>query len=164
MRPFTTTGQRTVGTAIRIEHLRATGGGGWVDVIAEPSAAAAGRRLTFLVRAMNSSGELVATGEIDRAIVDRRRFLATTSAQGRPNKPTYVRLGTGLTVFHGGQTCSFAPLPRGRLDRRPTGADKRSAAAVEQRSHRLLDACPPRRLSRTARNPWPVAGRGVRSR
>jgi predicted thioesterase len=47
-----------------------------VEVIAEPPAAAAGGRLTFLLRVLDSSGELVAAGEIDRVIVDRRRFLA----------------------------------------------------------------------------------------
>ncbi|GGN58948.1 dihydrolipoamide acyltransferase [Streptomyces albiflavescens] len=73
--PFTGTGQTTVGTAVRIEHLRAVRVGGRVDVIAE-SPAATGRRLTFLVRALGGSGELVAAGEIDRAIVDRQRFLA----------------------------------------------------------------------------------------
>lgn len=75
--PFTATGQTTVGTAIRIEHLRATRVGGRVEITAEPPAAAAARRLTFLVRAVDGSGELVATGEIDRAVVDRQRFLAT---------------------------------------------------------------------------------------
>jgi predicted thioesterase len=73
--PFTGTGQTTVGTAVRLEHLLAIRVGGRVDVIAEPPAAA-GRRLTFLVRALGGSGELVAAGEIDRVIVDRQRFLA----------------------------------------------------------------------------------------
>ncbi|MER6980600.1 thioesterase family protein [Streptomyces carpinensis] len=76
--PFTTAGQTTVGTAIRVRHLRATRVGGGVEVLAEAPAAAAGRRLTFLVRAVDDSGALVATGEIDRAIVDRQRFLAAT--------------------------------------------------------------------------------------
>lgn len=74
--PSTGTGQTTVETAVRIEHLRAIRLGGRVDVIAEPPADAAGRRLTFLVRALDGSGELVAAGEIDRAIVDRQQFLA----------------------------------------------------------------------------------------
>ncbi|AVH54868.1 MULTISPECIES: thioesterase family protein [Streptomyces] len=80
--PFTEAGQTTVGTAVRIKHLRATRVGGRVEVVAEPPAAAVGRRLTFLVRAVDSSGEIVATGEIDRAIVDRRRFLAATPDPG----------------------------------------------------------------------------------
>jgi predicted thioesterase len=74
--PFTGTGETTVGTAVRVAHLRATRVGGLVEVTAEPAPGGAGRRLTFTVRAVDSSGELVATGEIDRAIVDRRRFLA----------------------------------------------------------------------------------------
>ncbi|WP_329535922.1 thioesterase [Streptomyces sp. NBC_01450] len=74
--PFTRTGQTSVGTAVRIEHFRATPVGGRVEVIAEPPAAEAGGRLTFLLRVLDGSGELVAAGEIDRVIVDRRRFLA----------------------------------------------------------------------------------------
>lgn len=73
---FTGAGQTTVGTAIRVEHLRATRVGGRVEVVAEPPASAAGRRLTFRVRAVDGAGQLVATGEIDRAVVDRQRFLA----------------------------------------------------------------------------------------
>jgi predicted thioesterase len=69
--------QTTVGTAVRIEHRRATRVGDSVEVTAEPPAAATGRRLTFTVRAIDSSGEVVAVGEIDRAIVDRDRFLGT---------------------------------------------------------------------------------------
>jgi predicted thioesterase len=75
---FIDRGQATVGTAVRIEHRRATRVGDGVEVIAEPPAAATGRRLTFTVRAIDSSGEVVAAGEIDRAIVDRDRFLGTT--------------------------------------------------------------------------------------
>ncbi|MER6734489.1 thioesterase family protein [Streptomyces puniciscabiei] len=73
---FTGSGQTTVGTAVRVRHLRATPVGGQVAVSAEPSAAGTGGRLTFVVRAVDGSGELVATGEIDRAVVDRQRFLA----------------------------------------------------------------------------------------
>jgi fluoroacetyl-CoA thioesterase len=46
--------------------------GGPLEVIAEPPAAV-GRRLTFQVRAIDDSGQLVATGEIDRAIGDREQ-------------------------------------------------------------------------------------------
>ncbi|MFB7599340.1 thioesterase family protein [Streptomyces sp. NPDC056160] len=74
--PFITAGRTTVGTAIRVRHLRATRVGGCVEVAAEAPVAAVGRRLTFLVRAVDGTGELVASGEIDRAIVDRQRFLA----------------------------------------------------------------------------------------
>jgi fluoroacetyl-CoA thioesterase len=68
--------QTTVGTAVRIQHRRATPVGGTVVVTADPPPAADGRILTFAVRAIDGSGELVAAGEIDRAIVDRDRFLA----------------------------------------------------------------------------------------
>jgi fluoroacetyl-CoA thioesterase len=72
--PFARPGQTTVGTAVRIEHRRATRVGGTVEVIAEPPSAP-GRRLTFGVRAIDGAGEIVATGEIDRAVVDREQFL-----------------------------------------------------------------------------------------
>jgi predicted thioesterase len=76
--PFTGAGETTVGTEVRVRHLRATRVGGRVEVSAEPVPAAAPRRLTFVVRAVDGSGRLVATGEIDRAVVDRQRFLART--------------------------------------------------------------------------------------
>jgi len=74
--PFVGPGQTTVGTAVRIEHGRATKVGGTVEVFAEPPSSPAGRVLTFRVRAVDESGQLVAAGEIDRAVVDRERFLA----------------------------------------------------------------------------------------
>jgi len=69
-------GQTSVGTAVRIEHLRATPVGGAVEVTATPSRDTAGRRLTFEVRAVDGSGQVVGRGEIERVIVDRARFLA----------------------------------------------------------------------------------------
>ena len=74
------TGQTTVGTAIRIEHRRATPVGGSVEITATPSRNAAGSRLTFDVQAIGGSGQLVPAGQIDRAIVDRQRFLASMSS------------------------------------------------------------------------------------
>ena len=74
--PFTTTGQTTVGTEVRVRHVRATRVGGRVEVSARPLPSTTDRRLTFLVRAVDGAGLLVATGEIDRAVVDRQRFLA----------------------------------------------------------------------------------------
>ncbi|HZM76832.1 MAG TPA: hotdog domain-containing protein [Candidatus Limnocylindrales bacterium] len=74
------TGQTTVGTAIRIEHRRATPVGGSVEITATPSRDVAGSRLTFDVHAIDGSGHVVAAGQIDRAIVDRQRFLASVSA------------------------------------------------------------------------------------
>ncbi len=72
--------QTTVGTAVRIEHRRATPVGGSVEVIAEPPSSV-GRRLTFNVQAVDGSGRLVAAGEIDRAIVDRDSFLRAASGR-----------------------------------------------------------------------------------
>jgi fluoroacetyl-CoA thioesterase len=77
---FLQTGQTTVGTAIRIEHRRATPVGGSIEITATPPYEAAGSRLTFHVQAVDSSGEVVAAGEIERTIVDRRRFLASVPA------------------------------------------------------------------------------------
>ena len=67
-------GQTTVGTAVRIEHRRATPVGGSVDVVAEVQHHV-GRRLTFAVQAVDGSGTVVAAGEIHRVVVDRDRFL-----------------------------------------------------------------------------------------
>lgn len=78
--PFLWTGQTTVGTAIRIEHRRATTVGGSVEITATPPRDPASRRLTFDVQAIDGSGRVVAVGQIDRAIVDRQRFLASVSA------------------------------------------------------------------------------------
>jgi predicted thioesterase len=76
---FLEPGQTTVGTAIRVAHRRPTPVGGSVDVTATPPEAAAGRRLTFAVHAIDASGEVIATGEIDRAIVGRRDFINSLS-------------------------------------------------------------------------------------
>jgi predicted thioesterase len=46
----------------------------WMEA-AKPPASVSGRRLTFTVDAFDDSGETVAAGEIDRAIVGRERFL-----------------------------------------------------------------------------------------
>jgi fluoroacetyl-CoA thioesterase len=72
--PFVDPGQTTVGTAVRIEHRCATHVGGVVEILAEPSPIV-GRLLTFQVKAVGESGEVVACGEIDRVIVDRQKFL-----------------------------------------------------------------------------------------
>ena len=76
---FLGAGQTTVGTAVRVEHRRATPVGGSVEVTATPSRDAAGRRLTFAVQAADGTGLVVAAGEIDRVIVDRDRFLAAAA-------------------------------------------------------------------------------------
>jgi len=69
-------GQTTVGTAVRIEHLRATPVGDTVAVHATAPDKPTDKRLTFQVRAVDASDREVAVGEIDRAIVDRDRFLS----------------------------------------------------------------------------------------
>ncbi|MEY9874764.1 fluoroacetyl-CoA thioesterase [Streptacidiphilus sp. MAP12-33] len=77
--PFVGPGATTVGTAVRITHLRATPVGGWVSVSAEVSGGSEGRRLTFHVRAVDGADRIVASGEVDRAVVDRERFLAAAA-------------------------------------------------------------------------------------
>lgn len=72
-------GQTTVGTAIRIEHRRATPVGGSVEITATPPRDAGSRLLTFDVVAVDDLGQLVATGQIDRMFVDRTRFLQAAS-------------------------------------------------------------------------------------
>ncbi|MEU3028444.1 thioesterase family protein [Streptomyces incarnatus] len=73
--PFTGAGEATVGTTVRVRHLRAAHVGGRVEVTARTPARTGARRLTFAVRAVDAEGLLVAEGEIDRVVVDRRRFL-----------------------------------------------------------------------------------------
>ena len=56
-------GQTTVGTAIRIEHRRATPVGGSVEITTSmTSPDGSGRRLTFTVQATDTSGQVVAEG------------------------------------------------------------------------------------------------------
>lgn len=70
--------QTTVGTAIRIEHRRATAVGGSVETAATPQQPD-GRKLTFAVTATDSTGQVIAAGEIDRVIVDRERFMRSSA-------------------------------------------------------------------------------------
>ncbi|MBR7839266.1 thioesterase [Actinospica durhamensis] len=80
-RPFVDAARTTVGTAVRIQHLRATPVGGRVEVTAavttRPEQDVPARRLTFTVHAVDGAGQQVAAGEIERAVVDRERFLAS---------------------------------------------------------------------------------------
>lgn len=78
--PLLAQGQTTVGTAVRVEHRRATAVDGSVEVTAMLSQDATGRRLTFKVHAIDDSGQVVGESEIDRAVVDKARFLGATSA------------------------------------------------------------------------------------
>ena len=81
-RPLLEAGQTTVGTAVRVEHLHATPVGGGVEVTATTPHEAGGRRLTFEVLAVDDAGRVVARGEVDRAVVDRARFLAGVEREG----------------------------------------------------------------------------------
>lgn len=73
--PYVGAGQTTVGTSVHVEHRRATLVGGTVTVDATLAAPADARRLRFRVTAVDEAGRTVADGEIDRALVDRDRFL-----------------------------------------------------------------------------------------
>ena len=78
--PFLRAGETTVGTGVRVDHRRASPVGGSLEITAiRQDDASAGRRLTFVVTAVDASGHVVATGEIDRAVVDRASFLAAAS-------------------------------------------------------------------------------------
>jgi predicted thioesterase/catechol 2,3-dioxygenase-like lactoylglutathione lyase family enzyme len=79
--PLVGAGQTTVGTAVQVDHVRATPVGGSVDVSARVSGPQDGRRLTFEVTATDESGERVGGGEIERMVVDRARFLASLPAE-----------------------------------------------------------------------------------
>lgn len=81
--PYVGVGQTTVGTAIRVEHRRATPMGDSIEIIATPPHTVTGRHLTFGVRAVDGSGRIVAAGEIDRVIVDRERFLTAATGTDR---------------------------------------------------------------------------------
>jgi fluoroacetyl-CoA thioesterase len=73
-RPFLGAGQTSVGTAVRIRHLRAASVGARVRLAATAPPSPDGRRLTFAVSAVDEAGGQLADGEIERAIVDRARF------------------------------------------------------------------------------------------
>jgi fluoroacetyl-CoA thioesterase len=70
-------GETSVGTRVAVEHLRPSAVGATVTLTAE-LVAVAGSRLSFRVRAEQSEAgrsHVVASGEIDRVVVDRQRFL-----------------------------------------------------------------------------------------
>ena len=80
-------GQTSVGTAVRLEHRRATPVGARVTADAELTSVD-GSRLTFSVTARHAvgsadaePGDVIATGTVERAVVDRARFLARVSRQ-----------------------------------------------------------------------------------
>ncbi|MEW2358139.1 hotdog domain-containing protein [Spirillospora sp. NPDC029432] len=68
-------GRTSVGTRVELEHLAASPVGARVAVVAE-LAEVAGRRLVFGVRATDQDGTEVGRGRVERAVVDRERFMA----------------------------------------------------------------------------------------
>lgn len=79
--PSLADGQTTVGTAVRVEHRRPAGVGDVVEIAADRRKSSVESRATFAVRAVDGAGQVVAVGEIDRAVVDRDRFVS--AARGR---------------------------------------------------------------------------------
>ncbi|MFD0886900.1 thioesterase family protein [Streptosporangium algeriense] len=67
-------GRTSVGTKVTLEHLAASPVGAHVEISAELTAVE-GRRLSFVFTARDRDS-VVATGTVERVIVDRERFLA----------------------------------------------------------------------------------------
>ncbi len=78
--PYLQPGQTSVGTDIGVEHDRATPVGGIVDVVAETESGLVERTITFVVQATDEHGDVVASGEIERVVVDRERFIRAASS------------------------------------------------------------------------------------
>jgi predicted thioesterase len=72
--PALSTELTTVGTRVELDHLAATLVGATVVATAR-LVAVDGRRLTFEV-ALHAGGSVAARGRVERAVVDRGRFLA----------------------------------------------------------------------------------------
>ncbi len=68
-------GLTTVGTLVKVEHIRGTRVGSVVSVRSS-KAVSDGRRLIFHVMVLDEAGEEVARGEVHRAVVDRDRFMS----------------------------------------------------------------------------------------
>jgi predicted thioesterase len=66
-------GQTSVGSRVRFEHVAATPVGGRASVTANLEHQD-GRLVRFAVSAVDRAGRLIATGEVTRVIVDRQRF------------------------------------------------------------------------------------------
>jgi fluoroacetyl-CoA thioesterase len=73
--------QTSVGTRVDLEHLAASPIGAEITATAN-LIHTDGRLVRFQVAAHDSSGTLLATGEIRRVIVDRERFLARITPVG----------------------------------------------------------------------------------
>ncbi len=70
-------GDTTVGTAVRLDHVRATAVGSTVRIHATLTEVD-GRRLTFDVAARDGEGE-IASGQVVRVVVSRARFMERVS-------------------------------------------------------------------------------------
>lgn len=68
-------GATSVGTAVQVQHVRATGVRGTVTATATV-AQVQGRAVTLEVAAVDGTGEVVAHGTVSRVVVDRDRFVA----------------------------------------------------------------------------------------
>ena len=81
-------GQTTVGTLVRVEHIKAAPVGTTVHVKSSRPVSD-GRRLIFHVRVLDDSGEEVAIGEVQRAVIDRERFMRRFGCEpdGTPKTP-----------------------------------------------------------------------------
>ena len=82
-------GATSVGSRVELEHRAPTPVGATVRAEAELTAVA-GRRLTFTVT-LTEAGRVVASGTVERAVVDRTRFAASepgpTSEPGPASEP-----------------------------------------------------------------------------
>ncbi len=67
-------GQTTVGTLVKVELIKGSPVGATVSVHCSKPVSD-GRRLIFHISVLDEGGEIVATGEVHRAVVDRERFL-----------------------------------------------------------------------------------------
>lgn len=73
--------QTSVGTRVELEHLAASPIGAVVTATAT-AVYSDGRLTRFQVVAQDSSGTLLATGEVRRVVVDRERFLSRITPVG----------------------------------------------------------------------------------
>jgi fluoroacetyl-CoA thioesterase len=75
--PRLTAGQTSVGTAARLEHRRASPVGAEVDVEAELTEIDGARLVfVFIARPADAADQVIGAGTIERAVVDRARFVA----------------------------------------------------------------------------------------
>jgi len=68
-------GQTSVGVRVNLSHLRPSPVGSTVQVVASDPEPLERGRLSFEVVASDESDRVVATATVDRAVVDRQRFL-----------------------------------------------------------------------------------------